>query len=851
MLASRSVIGREDQLRSLVNLLEQASLGRGAMCLIWGAQGLGKRHLLTVGRHLLGSRLRWVHIRLVAGQAARQCERINKCLDSVTMPTVLVIEDAQFASKSIIALISGLVDDLKARPVLAALCVHENLTTPSAHAAFIDVVEHGASCIQLDRLPTPVMRQLLRSHIDAGQSLRADVFERAIALANGNPQYLKDLTMGVRQVPPRFDLRTLSLQVERMLERVAPMTLDLARAASILGDSFEMRPLAFIVDKTLVATERVLQRLCDIGMLRFNEAALGHDSYSFIEPGARWVLRNQLSPARREDFCRRALSFESTDDRPWALCQLADYHEGANLNAKAYELLLMAGDEALAEANIASAISHFDRATVRASTTEQEVVARWRLARALDRYGQDGFAVGEYERAIQLAAGALPEATVVELCCELRQSQLDSLGDSARSLDSFAPPVKLTSGSESIVRARLRPLFQALRSDGEHQQERATAEHTSPVWERRSHSFGSRAAMLAGKLSVAADELRTAKSLADASNKPEALLNTLNIAAENAGSLGQFAERVTFAREAFGCAAFASTAWARLHTGSNLAAALVDAGKIKEASDVLRQVESEQYGSMIARVMYRGISVLVSCLSESTVPQIDDRVDLLELALGYGERSVISYIGAALALASLQNGDIETAQEELHRCVVRLPDSTDASLILILVAQVGSSEMIDLAAARLGSGPLSSTPFNRAVSHLFSAIRARRSRGKVDKVRLATATQTFERFGCGYLHAVASLVLGHEKGAFGLFVGKSAQVVGMYGAAADPVGTEPHLTPRQRLVARLLHNGYSNRRIGDELGIAEGTVAIHVAAILRKSGVKSRMELVTSSEKGA
>lgn len=49
------------------------------------------------------------------------------------------------------------------------------------------------------------------------------------------------------------------------------------------------------------------------------------------------------------------------------------------------------------------------------------------------------------------------------------------------------------------------------------------------------------------------------------------------------------------------------------------------------------------------------------------------------------------------------------------------------------------------------------------------------------------------------------------------------------------------LTPREREILALLAEGLSNRGIGDNLGISEGTVKVHVKAILRKLNVTSRV----------
>jgi len=50
------------------------------------------------------------------------------------------------------------------------------------------------------------------------------------------------------------------------------------------------------------------------------------------------------------------------------------------------------------------------------------------------------------------------------------------------------------------------------------------------------------------------------------------------------------------------------------------------------------------------------------------------------------------------------------------------------------------------------------------------------------------------------------------------------------------------LTPRQRQVLDLLVRGHSNREIAKHLGVAQGTVRIHVAAILRALNVRNRTQ---------
>lgn len=58
----------------------------------------------------------------------------------------------------------------------------------------------------------------------------------------------------------------------------------------------------------------------------------------------------------------------------------------------------------------------------------------------------------------------------------------------------------------------------------------------------------------------------------------------------------------------------------------------------------------------------------------------------------------------------------------------------------------------------------------------------------------------------------------------------------------QPVGT---ITTRQREVLSLLAHGFSNKEIAYRLSLTEGTVKLHVAAILRSLGVTNRTQAVT------
>lgn len=61
-------------------------------------------------------------------------------------------------------------------------------------------------------------------------------------------------------------------------------------------------------------------------------------------------------------------------------------------------------------------------------------------------------------------------------------------------------------------------------------------------------------------------------------------------------------------------------------------------------------------------------------------------------------------------------------------------------------------------------------------------------------------------------------------------------------AVSTPITPLSDLTPREREIISHLAEGQSNKAIARDLGISDGTVKLHVKAILRKLNVRSRVE---------
>jgi PAS domain S-box-containing protein len=75
-------------------------------------------------------------------------------------------------------------------------------------------------------------------------------------------------------------------------------------------------------------------------------------------------------------------------------------------------------------------------------------------------------------------------------------------------------------------------------------------------------------------------------------------------------------------------------------------------------------------------------------------------------------------------------------------------------------------------------------------------------------------------------------------GVFGLFEGRPAD---------RPTAPQPHLTPRQVEVLRLLEQGHSTKQIAAELHLSTETVRNHIRRLFRALGVNSRLEAVAAA----
>jgi DNA-binding CsgD family transcriptional regulator len=75
------------------------------------------------------------------------------------------------------------------------------------------------------------------------------------------------------------------------------------------------------------------------------------------------------------------------------------------------------------------------------------------------------------------------------------------------------------------------------------------------------------------------------------------------------------------------------------------------------------------------------------------------------------------------------------------------------------------------------------------------------------------------------------------------------EVVSLEAPARSLLATQDTLSSRQQDVLKLIVQGMSNKEIGRALGLAEGTVKIHVAALFARLGVRRRSAVAVAGSR--
>jgi DNA-binding NarL/FixJ family response regulator len=201
-----------------------------------------------------------------------------------------------------------------------------------------------------------------------------------------------------------------------------------------------------------------------------------------------------------------------------------------------------------------------------------------------------------------------------------------------------------------------------------------------------------------------------------------------------------------------------------------------------------------------------------------------------------------------LASAARPDADHDLAIVDLH-----MPGMSGASSLEVLlkanpalpVVVLSAEESPDEMRAVLAAGALGFVPKRQPASVMLKAIELVLSGGAYVPMEALSLL--------GSRDAQCAPAGGATAGAGSSAQGAAAQAGSAQGGATltEPItqvpALQPHqqhllenLSPRQQDIMRLVHRGWTNKMIARELGVAEGTVKVHLSVIFRALGVHNR-----------
>jgi len=925
-----ALIGRDGELSVLVRLMTEVAGGRGGAVLVEGEPGIGKSSLVRAALAAepnlncevfwgagdeLGETLpllplldglrvrepsknprRKTILQLLRGEVAADpgadtstalAEQLLALITEqcAVRPTVLVVDDLQWADQASIALWRRLAKLTQQAPLLLIGTMRPVPQREDLLALRRAIGDDGR--LQLAGLTEAAVADLVEA-LAGGKPDRKLL--RLADGAAGNPLYITELVgalarssrvtitgTGAAELTGDTAPGSLSAAIADRLGFVSGSVREVLRAAALLGVDFAVPDLAIVAGRSVVDLVPALDEARTAGVLAESGNGMG-----FRHPLIRAALYEEIPvPVRaawHRDAGRALAKAGAPADR--VARQLLHATGGPGGLAEPMDEWILSWLARTADSLVSQApqvAAELLRQAVASSTdSAQHDLLVVRLADALYRVGD---AAEAEQVANQALAHAMDPDLVVDLHWTLAQCRM-RVGQFEESLATLEQALA-SPGISARQRARLLVLAARTHNNlGEVEKAGQVAATALEVAEEAGDNWAIGWALhVLTMVGAMQGQLTDALPLFDralTATRADPVLTDLRLLlqinkAVALGLLDRYQEAVTAARQALRLADQAGTVIRRVQAHSALGLLLFNSGRW---SDAMTEVEAlpEDLKEPIAACLDPGIAAVI-CFHRGDITEARGH---LAAAAPHAERIGNRVIGPLALARSLDHEHAGKPSAALAELTAGFTDNPEALLDEIedllpdgvrLATQTG-----DLAAAKALAGHAAALAAGSEIPHRQANALYCRGLLDHDAARLLTAADRYTEAGRPLLSAKALeaaagefLDTGDRDQARGAFT-RAGDIYTSIGAATDAARLQarfrahgirrgPHakhrrarsgwdsLTPTETKVAALVGEGLSNPEIAAKLLLSRRTVATHVSHILRKLGVNSRIDI--------
>ncbi|HYB26966.1 MAG TPA: AAA family ATPase [Solirubrobacteraceae bacterium] len=799
-------------------------------------------------------------------------------------PTCLIVDDLHWADGPSLHWLGYLVRRLEGMPlvVVAATRPAEQGHDPALLEELL--IDPAALIIQPAPLTLTSVTHLTRTRLGLEP---AEAFCAAVAVtAGGNPLFVGALldTIAQERLEPTsahaktvlgLDPRAISRAVSVRLAHAPPDAMAIARAAAILGDGSELRHVAALAERDLVAAGQASSALVRIDLFR------GADPIEFFHPVVRSAVYDTIDAGSRIDLHRRAAEILAASGVPpervaGHLLQVAPAGDAGVVSA-----LRIAAERAVASGAYTTAIDYLRRALAEPPGGEARFDVLLELGLAERRTGAPD-ALGRLEAATQAAEEPMERARagleygrtlyfanrLMDAIPVLSEAS-DALGDDDPDLSEYIEAeiigtARWVSASYPIAAERLAAidetelhggggsaqLLAALAVDeavrcgsrerATRRARRALAMGVLQDQEAIGYTQAVNALFMAGEIEEALGAYEQVARRARLQGDPFVLTNLLGFLAYLRLRLGRLLDAEADLREGMELihvSAEASTAL-QWHAGT-LAELLIERGEFDGAGALVENARLDDLPAESMQLFFlRGARGRLHLLAHRPEQALADFQTIIDVALAGGAVNPVWI--PARSLAALCHHQLGRHAEAVTLIEKEL-DVSQAwgvpSAIAVALRTLGqvtggadglalleeSVEMLEPTTARLEHA--------RSLVEYGGALRRSKQRSEA-RDRLREGVEIAQRLGALGLVAQAN----EELAATGARPRKVVQT-----------GLET-LTASERRVAQLAADDMSNKDIAQVLFVTVKTIEVHLSSVYRKLDITSRRQLASALE---